>query len=153
MSQQHRLEILSWATHRPRVRDLPRCAACAGSIVAPEASAQRADGEVSCLWSCDCCGQSVVTNAANVTGLKVGYSDGKARPLMTWIALGKKMSWQQELDELVQTTQRIARDARRDHPTPRSPSHARKAEQPILDISKQVVEPCPTFCRHNRLAD
>ena len=33
-------------------------------MVAPEASALRADGKVSYLWSCDCCGQSLVTNAA-----------------------------------------------------------------------------------------
>jgi hypothetical protein len=44
----------------------PKCASCSDLMVAPEASALRADGEVSYLWSCDCCGQSFVTNAANV---------------------------------------------------------------------------------------
>jgi hypothetical protein len=52
--------------HWPRVRDLPRCEACSDSMVAPEASALRPDGKVSYLWSCDCCGQSLVTNAARV---------------------------------------------------------------------------------------
>jgi hypothetical protein len=30
-------------------------------MVAPEASALSSDGKVSYLWSCDCCGQSLVT--------------------------------------------------------------------------------------------
>ena len=30
-------------------------------MVAPEVSALRTDGNVSYLWSCDCCGQSIVT--------------------------------------------------------------------------------------------
>jgi hypothetical protein len=46
-----------------RARGLPKCAACAASILAP-ASALRADGTVSYLSSCHCCGQRVVTNAA-----------------------------------------------------------------------------------------
>jgi hypothetical protein len=66
MSQQYHVEVRSQATRWPRVRDLPRCASCSDPMVAPEASALRADGKVSYLWSCDCCGQSFVTNAANV---------------------------------------------------------------------------------------
>jgi hypothetical protein len=56
-------------TYWPRVRELPRCLACAESMVAPEASALRPDGKVSYLWSCDCCGQSLITNAAKPTNL------------------------------------------------------------------------------------
>jgi hypothetical protein len=64
VGQQHHLEARSSAGYRPRQRDLPRCVACADWMVAPEASALRADGNVSYLWSCDCCGQSFVTKAA-----------------------------------------------------------------------------------------
>ena len=66
MYRQHHLEVPSRASNWPRVRDLPRCESCSDSMVAPEASALRADGEVSYLWSCDWCGQNYVTNAANV---------------------------------------------------------------------------------------
>lgn len=55
------------------------------------------------------------------------------------------MSWQQELDELIQTTMRIASNARRDHPTPSTPSHVSPAKKPVLDTLKQVGEPRPTF--------
>ena len=66
MSSQYHVEVRSQATRWPRVRDLPRCASCSDPMVAPEASALRADSKVSYLWSCDCCGQSFVTNAAKV---------------------------------------------------------------------------------------
>jgi hypothetical protein len=48
-------------TYWPRVRELPRCEACSESMVAPEASTLSSDGKVLYLWSCDCCGQSLVT--------------------------------------------------------------------------------------------
>jgi uncharacterized protein with PIN domain len=48
---------------RPRVRNLPRCSICKDSMVAPEASVFKTDGEVSYLWSCDNCGQGFVTDA------------------------------------------------------------------------------------------
>jgi uncharacterized protein with PIN domain len=64
MNQQHSENALSRAMYWPRVRNLPRCEACTDSMVAPEASALRADGKVSYLWSCDSCGQSLVTSAA-----------------------------------------------------------------------------------------
>lgn len=46
---------------RPRVHIIPRCTTCADTLVAPEASAFKSNGEVSYLWSCDTCGQGVVT--------------------------------------------------------------------------------------------
>jgi len=51
------------------------------------------------------------------------------------------MTWKQELDELIQTTMALARDAGRDHLT-RTPKHVSAAEQTIL---KQLVEPRPVF--------
>jgi hypothetical protein len=47
----------------PRMRDMPRCSICLDSMVAPEASVLKSDGEVSYLWSCDSCGQGFVTQA------------------------------------------------------------------------------------------
>lgn len=67
MSQQHIENAVSQAVVWPRVRDLPKCEACADFMVAPEALALRPDGNVCYLWSCDCCGQSLVTNSANAT--------------------------------------------------------------------------------------
>jgi hypothetical protein len=55
------------------------------------------------------------------------------------------MSWQQELDELIQTTMAFARDARRDHATPSTPSHVSATEQAILDTLKEIVEPRTVF--------
>jgi len=55
------------------------------------------------------------------------------------------MSWQQELDELVQTAMAFARDAGRDRSASRSLSHVSASEQTILDTLKQVVEPRPVF--------
>ena len=55
------------------------------------------------------------------------------------------MSWQEELDELIQTTMAFARDARRDHATPWTPSHVSATEQTILDTLKKVVEPRTVF--------
>ena len=66
MGQQNHLEVRTQITRWPRVRELPRCASCSEPMVAPEASALRTDGKVSYLWSCDCCGQSFVTSAANL---------------------------------------------------------------------------------------
>jgi hypothetical protein len=45
------------------MRDMPRCSICSDSMVAPEASVLKSDGEVSYLWSCDTCGHSFVTRA------------------------------------------------------------------------------------------
>jgi transcription elongation factor Elf1 len=47
---------------RPRVHIVPRCSTCADTLVAPEASVFKPDGEVSYLWSCDTCGQGLVTD-------------------------------------------------------------------------------------------
>ena len=58
---------------------------------------------------------------------------------------GRKMSWKQELDQLIQTTMAFASDARRGHPTPRTPSHVSASERTILDTLKQVVEPRQGF--------
>ena len=65
MNQQLTAERVVSQAYWPRARELPKCEACgADSMVAPEASAFRPDGEVFHLWSCDCCGQSLVTVAA-----------------------------------------------------------------------------------------
>lgn len=65
MNQQLTAERVVLQAYWPRARELPKCEACgADSMVAPEASALRPDGSVYYLWSCDCCGQSLVTNAS-----------------------------------------------------------------------------------------
>ena len=55
------------------------------------------------------------------------------------------MSWQQELDELIQTTMAFARDSWRDHATPCIPNHISATEQTILDTLRKVVEPRAVF--------
>jgi ribosomal protein L37AE/L43A len=50
-------------TSQSRVRQLPRCESCLEPMVAPEASALLTNGRVSYVWSCDRCGQSLVTSA------------------------------------------------------------------------------------------
>ena len=45
----------------PRLGDLPRCSACADVLVAAEASVLDLHGRVSHLWTCDSCGQSLIT--------------------------------------------------------------------------------------------
>jgi hypothetical protein len=65
MNQQLTAERVVSQAYWPSARELPKCEACgADSMVAPEASALRPDGSVYYLWSCDCCGQSLVTNAS-----------------------------------------------------------------------------------------
>lgn len=39
----------------------PRCPVCAEKMVFPESSGLTANGTVSHLWSCDSCGQTLVT--------------------------------------------------------------------------------------------
>jgi hypothetical protein len=58
----HQIDIQS-QTHWPRARNMPLCSLCSNSMVAPEASALRPDGEISYLWSCDSCGHGFVTHA------------------------------------------------------------------------------------------
>ena len=64
MASQHQTDFRSLASHWPRVRNMPLCSLCSNSMVAPEASALQADGDVSYLWSCDSCGHGFVTHAA-----------------------------------------------------------------------------------------
>jgi hypothetical protein len=64
MASQHQIDFRSRASHWPRVRNMPLCSLCSNSMVAPEASALQADGDVSYLWSCDSCGHGFVTHAA-----------------------------------------------------------------------------------------
>jgi hypothetical protein len=64
MASQHHADFRSRASHWPRVRNMPLCSLCSNSMVAPEASALQADGDVSYLWSCDSCGHGFVTHAA-----------------------------------------------------------------------------------------
>jgi hypothetical protein len=52
--------------YRHRLCDLPKCISCSEELIAPEASAFRPNGEISYLWCCDYCGQSLVTRAAKV---------------------------------------------------------------------------------------
>ena len=63
MNQQPTTERVVSSAYWPRARELPKCEACGDLMVAPEASGLRPDGCVYYLWSCDCCGQSLVTNA------------------------------------------------------------------------------------------
>jgi len=63
MNQQSTTERVISSAYWPRARELPKCEACGDLMVAPEASGLRPDGCVYYLWSCDCCGQSLVTNA------------------------------------------------------------------------------------------
>ncbi|SHN78100.1 hypothetical protein SAMN05444170_3578 [Bradyrhizobium erythrophlei] len=49
--------------YRHRLSNLPSCVVCSKVLIAPEASAFNFDGDVSYLWSCDYCGQTIVTNA------------------------------------------------------------------------------------------
>jgi hypothetical protein len=64
MALQHQTDFRPQASHWPRVRNMPMCSLCSNSMVAPEASALEADGDVSYLWSCDSCGHGFVTQAA-----------------------------------------------------------------------------------------
>src|SRR4029077_7937634 len=64
MASQHQTAFRSRASLWPRVRNMPLCSLCSNSMVAPEASALQADGDVSYLWSCDSCGHGFVTQAA-----------------------------------------------------------------------------------------
>jgi hypothetical protein len=54
-------DIRMSGTHWPKASQMPRCAKCFESMTAPESSALMPDGVVSYLWSCDSCGESVVT--------------------------------------------------------------------------------------------
>jgi len=56
-------KVRSQVICRPRVRQLPTCESCSEPMVAPEASALLNDGRVSYVWSCDRCGQTLVTSA------------------------------------------------------------------------------------------
>jgi hypothetical protein len=49
-------------------------------MVAPEVSALRPDGIISYLWSCDRCGQSLVTNAISFDALPARRPKRKAQP-------------------------------------------------------------------------
>jgi hypothetical protein len=63
MNRQHITERVVSQAYWPRARrQLPKCEACGDSMVAPEASVLGPDGSVYYLWSCDCCGQSLVTS-------------------------------------------------------------------------------------------
>jgi uncharacterized Zn finger protein len=56
---------------RPRVHLITRCSICSDTMVAPEVSVLKSDGEVSYLWSCDRCGHGFVTEA-RVVQLRAG---------------------------------------------------------------------------------
>ena len=72
MNQQHITERVVSRAYWPRARELPKCEACGDLMVAPEASGLRPDGSVYYLWSCDCCGQSLVTWHADSRGKTYG---------------------------------------------------------------------------------
>jgi len=77
MASQHQTAFRSRASHWPRVRNMPLCSLCSNSMVAPEASALQADGDVSYLWSCDSCGQGFVTHAAIWVNLRSVKKKGR----------------------------------------------------------------------------
>jgi hypothetical protein len=58
--------VHSGSLHWPRTRDRLKCSTCTDAMVAPEASVLESDGNVSYLWSCDTCGQSLVTQASTL---------------------------------------------------------------------------------------
>src|SRR6201984_3436551 len=60
MALPHQTAFRPQTSHWPRVRNMPMCSLCSNSMVAPEASALQADGDVSYLWSCDSCGHGFV---------------------------------------------------------------------------------------------
>jgi hypothetical protein len=46
---------------RLRMHNVPRCAICSDTMVAPEASVFKSADQISYLWSCDTCGLGFVT--------------------------------------------------------------------------------------------
>jgi len=59
-------------TYRPRLSDLPKCAACSDVLVAPEASVLSPEGDVRYLWTCDSCGQSLITDTRLANSQRAG---------------------------------------------------------------------------------
>jgi hypothetical protein len=56
--QEMRMSGADW----PKASQMPRCTMCFDLMTAPESSVLMPDGVVSYLWSCDSCGETVVTH-------------------------------------------------------------------------------------------
>ena len=59
-------------SHQPRLSDLPSCTACSDLLVAPEASVLSPEGDVRYLWTCDSCGESLITSTRSANLERAG---------------------------------------------------------------------------------